>query len=87
MVRVEAERRVHLRYKRFHRSAGSREQQESQCHLSGDQKAVRVSAARAARELCAAGLNERAKLRTRKLIRRRNAKENAGEQGNRGAED
>src|ERR1700721_2478672 len=87
MLRVKAERRVPLRYERFHGSAGARKQQESQRDLACDQETVRVAAARAASELCAACLNESAKLRTRELICRRNAKENSGEQGNRGAED
>jgi hypothetical protein len=36
MVGVEAQRRVHLSYERFHGSAGAGEEQESQRDLPGD---------------------------------------------------
>ncbi len=59
----------------FHRRTGSRHQKKRQRHLSGNQEAMGVAAASAAGVLGAAGLNQVAELRARKLPRRRNSEE------------
>ncbi len=87
VLRVESQRLVRQLEECFGGRAGPGQQQNSERHLSGDQHAMHLPSVRASRVPRVAGLNELAQLRPGKLPRRRDAEQNTGEQGHRGAEE